>query len=78
MAALPPKATPFLPFSAADPTDLDFLNYKKEIRRGEIQKQSKSRAGGAGLRLSQANGGAGFAGCPLFSTSHLFLSVGFC
>jgi len=54
---LPPTATPFLRFSAADPTDLDFSKFKKEIRRGEIQKMQKSGLAGR-VSLWLANGGA--------------------
>ncbi|HMQ09551.1 MAG TPA: hypothetical protein PKC31_03135, partial [Candidatus Nanoperiomorbaceae bacterium] len=54
-----------------------FSTSKKEIRRGKSKNnQNPGLAGRVSLWL--ANGGAGFAGCPLFSTSHLFLSVGFC
>jgi len=44
----PPTATPFLRFSAADPTDLDFSKFKKEIRRGRSKKcKSQGWRGGS-------------------------------
>ena len=43
------RIVPFVPFTAADPTDLTFSQLKKEIRRGEISKICKSQGWRGGL-----------------------------
>jgi len=62
--------------SRSDRLGFSQLQNKKFSGR-EIQKMQKSGLAGR-VSLWLANGGAGFASYLLFSTSHLFLSVGFC
>ena len=46
------RIVPFVPFTAADPTDLTFSQLKKEIRRGEISKKAKGFSGGGVVALA--------------------------
>ena len=51
------RIVPFVPFTAADPTDLTFSQLKKEIRRGEISKMQRVfLAGRVPALLEQAAG----------------------
>ena len=57
---MPFRATPFLPFRVADPTDLTFSQLKRKFGGGESQKIVKVRADGR-VSLRLANGEAKIA-----------------
>jgi len=71
------RATLLLPFMADDPTRKPF-SFSKNLGGGSFKKYAKGLFWRGVSALKRTGGGASFASCPLFSTSHLILSVGFC